>query len=109
MSGGFKMNKDEILEKSRREKKDEGIEYAMNNGRRLGTVGMSIMFVILLVYNLLKGIDSDALHAVFWTYIGLDNLGRYRITKEKSLLIGAVAGTLAGVLFFVTYILGTVR
>ena len=28
---------------------------------------------------------------------------------EKILLIGAVAGTLAGVLFFVTYILGTVR
>lgn len=35
------MTKEEILERSRKEKKDEGTEYMMNRGRRYGVMAMS--------------------------------------------------------------------
>ena len=46
------MTKEEILERSRKEKKDEGTEYMMNRGRRYGVMAMSSMFIILAVFNL---------------------------------------------------------
>lgn len=99
------MNKDEILERSRREKKDEGLEYAMNKGRRIGTAGMSAMFIVLVIFNLMKGINNYAIFALFWTYIGLENLGKYTVTRERKLLVGSIAGILAGLLYLVCYIL----
>ncbi len=99
------MNKDEILERSRKEKKDEGIEYAMNKGRRIGTAGMSAMFIVLVVFNLVKGINNYSIYAIFWTYVGLENLGKYTVTKGRPLLIGSIAGILAGVLYLGCYIL----
>lgn len=99
------MNKDEILERSRKEKKDEGLEYAVNKGRRIGTAGMSAMFIALVIFNLLEGINNYAIFALFWTYVGLENLGRYTVTKGRTLLIGSIAGILAGLLYLVCYIL----
>lgn len=34
------MNKEEILSRSRNEKKDEGVEYAESRARRIGELGM---------------------------------------------------------------------
>lgn len=34
------MTKEEILERSRKEKKDEGTEYMMNRGRRYGVMAV---------------------------------------------------------------------
>lgn len=99
------MNKDEILERSRKEKKDEGLEYAMNKGRRIGTAGMSAMFIIIVIFNLTKGINNYAVFAIFWTYIGLENLGKYTVTRERKLLFGSIACILAGLLYLVSYIL----
>ena len=39
------MNKEEILEKSRREKEDEGVVYALNKGHRYGAGGMNLMII----------------------------------------------------------------
>lgn len=98
------MNRDEILERSRKEKKDEGIEFAMNRGRRIGTVGISAVFIILATINIWKGINNYALFAVFWTYAGLESIGKYSITKGRLLLITSICTTLAGLLYFVCYI-----
>ena len=103
------MNKEEILAKSRKEKKDEGVEYAMNRGRRIGTAGMAIMFLILLIYNFIKGLDNYAVFAMFWTYIGFESYGKYSVTKQKSILVGAIAGIIAGILFLANYIISTMR
>ncbi|WP_157764420.1 DUF6442 family protein [Paenibacillus riograndensis] len=43
------MKKEEILQKSREEKKDEGKEFIFNKGRKSGVIGMVIMFGILAV------------------------------------------------------------
>ena len=43
------MTKEEILAKSRNEKKDEGVEYIASRGRRWGVAAMSLMFIVLVV------------------------------------------------------------
>lgn len=103
------MKKEEILKKSRKEKDDEGKQYAENKGRRLGVSAMSAMFIILIVYNLFMDLNNSGVFALFWTYLGFESYGRYRFTKGKSELTGAVAGIFAGVIFLVEYIITTMR
>ena len=99
--------KQETLAKSRQENKDEGLEYAQNKGRGIGISGMMIVFVFLMVYDLIKGIDNDAFFALFWTYPGLESYVKYRIRKEKTFLVAGVAGIIAGIFFLITYIIRT--
>ncbi len=49
------MNKDEILEKSRKEGRDEGKEYTDSMGRRYGTAALCVMFAVLALFNLYHG------------------------------------------------------
>lgn len=99
--------KQEILAKSRLEKKDEGVEFAQNKGRGIGISGMMIVFVFLMLYNLVKGKDNDAIFALFWTYTGLESYGQYKIRKEKALLVAGIAGMIAGVTYLINYVVGT--
>ncbi len=45
------MKKEEILEKSRAEKKDEGVEFALEKGRLYGVTGMTLLYFALLIFN----------------------------------------------------------
>lgn len=99
------MNKEEILEKSRNEKIDEGIEFASNKGRKIGVSGMCAMFIIIAVYNSLKGLDSNAIFAMFWTYLGFESYGMYTVSRKRIHLVGAVAGIFAGVLWLIGYMI----
>jgi len=101
------MNKEEILEKSREAKSDEGSQYAQNKGRRIGVAAMMILFIILILYNLFMGIDNNAIFALFWTYLGFESYGKYRFTKGKAELVGAIAGMIAGAGFLAGYLIST--
>jgi hypothetical protein len=103
----MKMKKEEILEMSRDEKKDEGVEYANNAGRKIGVVAMMSVFCFLMAYNLIKGLDNYAVFALFWIYTGFESYGRYRVTGGKAVLTAAVLGIVAGVAFLICYILAT--
>ena len=98
------MTKEEILERSRKEKKDEGTEYMMNRGRRYG-VAMSSMFIILAVFNMYQGQDNNQILAIFWAYLGYESYGMYTVTHQKKRLVAAAAGVIAGILFAITYVI----
>ena len=49
------MEKQDILEKSRREKTDEGVAYAENEGRRYGEISFCLLIIAVLVYDFAKG------------------------------------------------------
>ena len=51
------MEKQDILEKSRREKTDEGVTYAENAGRRYGMIAFCLLNSAVILYNLVKGLD----------------------------------------------------
>ncbi|MDO5783542.1 MAG: DUF6442 family protein [Eubacteriales bacterium] len=100
------MKKEEILAKSRAEKRDEGEEYVAGKGRYYGVKAMAVMFLALFLFNLAQGQRNDIIFAMWWTYIGFEALGKYRIgSRNKLYLITAVCGILAGVLYAIDYIL----
>lgn len=99
------MKKEEILAKSRAEKRDEGVEYVAGKGRYYGVKAMAAMFLVLFLFNLAQGQRNDMIFAMWWTYIGFEALGKYRTSRSKLYFITAVCGILAGVLYAMDYIL----
>ena len=88
------MTKEEILERNRKKKKDEGTEYMMSS-----------MFIILAVFNMYQGQDNNQILAIFWAYLGYESYGMYTATHQKKRLVAAAAGVIAGILFAITYVI----
>lgn len=103
------MKKEDILERSRNEKKDEGVEYTMSKGRKIGVAGMASMFIILFLFNFFTGQDNYMVEALFWSYIGFESFGRYSVTKQKVLLFTAIVGVIVGILALATHIISVLR
>jgi len=106
-NGGFINEKGRDSCKKRREIRDEGIEYAKHTGQRTGMFGVSIMFVVLLIYTLIKGLDVNSLLALYWAYFGVENYSIYRFTKQTTDLISGALGVATGIVFFAAYIIDT--
>lgn len=103
------MDKEKILAKSRQEKTDEGMEFAMDRGRRSGVAAMSLCFGLICLFNLWQGCSNYAVFALYWVYLGFEGYGKYAVTKQKGALLGTVLGIMGGVLFFVVYVMQVMR
>lgn len=103
------MNKEEILEKSRKEGMDEGREFADSQGRRYGVSGMCVMFVVLAVFNLYRGQSNYQILALFFAYLGMEAFGMYRVNREKIRIVMTVCGLIAAVLFGICHVMAVLR
>ena len=97
------MDKEDILKRSRREK-DEGLTYAQDRGRQYGVV---VLFLVIMIYNMVRGLDNSLPLTLFWAYLSCEAAGRYFARKEKSVLATAVLAGLASLFSLVSYILET--
>jgi len=105
------MDKEEILKKSRQSHKDEGIEYAESQGRKIGFIIFSLLFLCIAIFNLFFG-ESSTFHAVsslFWAFIAAEGYGKYHFLKRKVYLVTMIAGSIASVVSVATYVLATLR
>jgi hypothetical protein len=102
------MDKEEILKMSRAEKKDEGVAYAENKGRRFGVIAFSAVFIVILFFNLFTGRDNFAPFSMFWAYVAAEALGHYSVTKERKFMVTTVFAAIASVCFLASYILSVV-
>ncbi|MBT2292239.1 hypothetical protein J7E73_24525 [Paenibacillus albidus] len=102
------MKKEEILEKSREEKRDEGKEFVFNKGRKSGVIGMVILFGILAVFNLYNNRQETtyALVAMFFGYLGSESFGIYTLTNKKMDLLKTIIGCILSISFLVLYVNG---
>ena len=101
------MDKNEILEKSRQEKTDEGVTYAENKGRRYGEIGFCLLIIALIIYNGIKGLDSYLPMSLLWAYLAAQDLGKYQARRERRFLWGIVFGAIASLCFLLCYVLRT--
>ena len=101
------MEKQEILEKSRQEKEDEGVTYAENKGRRWGIIGFCLLIIAFIIYNGVKGLDSYMPQTLFWGYITCEAFGQYRVRRERKLLWTVIFGGIATVCWLACYVLRT--
>lgn len=102
------MNKDEVLKKSREEKRDEGKEFALSKGRKSGVIGIVGVFILLALFNLYNDLQETnfALIALFFGYLGCEGLGLYKVTLKKTDLLRFIFGSIIGLSFVLLYIFG---
>lgn len=105
------MKKEEILEKSRNEKGDEGKEFVFAKGRKSGFIGMLIVFCILSVFSLYNhsqetNLALKAVIAMFFGYLSCEGLGMYSVTKKKMHLLNFILGLIISVSFLFIYFYG---
>lgn len=103
------MNKEEILNKSRQEKSDEGMLHAENLGRQYGFAVFSVVFAFIVIFNLFHGQSNYAPFAMFWAYCATESYYKYAFTKKKSFLATSVFGAVAAAASLVSFILETLR
>ena len=101
------MDKEEILKKSRAESRDEGEEHAIAEGAKWGFFGMAILYFFLIAsIMVLEGYDSETLiplHGLFWSGLGLSELGKSSVNNEKVLRINGILKTIMGIAFILLY------
>ena len=101
------MDKEEILKKSRAENKDEGEEHAIAEGAKWGFFGMGILYIFLVASIIvLDGPRSETLiplHGLFWSGLGLSELGKSSVNHEKVLRINGILRTTMGIAFILLY------
>ena len=72
-----------------------------------GLVGLSIFFIVLLVYNFFMRLPVYDLLAMFWGALGMWFLSKFRIDHRKANLVVAFAGIVAALVSLGNYILAT--
>ncbi|MCL2837790.1 MAG: DUF6442 family protein [Oscillospiraceae bacterium] len=86
------MKKNEILEKSRKAKKDEGAEHAQTKGTKLGYILFLIMTNLIATYAVYIGdmalmFSQGAVMMMFGVGVSIE---QYRFTKSKWFILLAV-------------------
>ncbi|MEA4954533.1 MAG: DUF6442 family protein [Pseudoflavonifractor sp.] len=99
------MEKEEILKKSREQKEDEGTVYADNKGRRYGVIAFCSVFIIIMAFNLFTGQNNFVPYSMFFAYMSAEAYGKYRIAKEKALMVTTVLASIASVAFLACHVM----
>ena len=108
MKGDLCMTRDEILTRNKASNpKDEGKAYVEDKARRYGEIGLCIVFALLIIYNFFKGKSTYDLLAIFWGYLGMNYIYKYKANKTKGSLVTAICGIVAAVCFLLVYVLQT--
>lgn len=106
------MNKEDILDRSRKERKDEGMEQAISTSRNHGFIIMSILLCVVGILDLLYAKDIrafEAVSAIFWGFWSLEHFSKYRFNKKGIELLNAVVACLGSILCFLLYLKYTFR
>ena len=103
------MDKNEILEKSRKENQlhDEGVLNARNKGREWGVVGFLALCALVMLYNLIRGVDSSLPMVFFLGYLSCESLGQYGARREKIFLYSGLIGLVGTLASVASYVLET--
>lgn len=103
------MNREEILAKSRDEKRDEGMISAENRGRKIGITAFCLIFIFITLFNLFAGRRNDGPQAMFWAFVAAEAFPKYRFTGKKAYMVTTVAGAVASAAALGTFIISAIR
>lgn len=100
------MNKEEILQKSRAEKKDEGEIHARRTGTAWGFAAMTVMYLAVTLATLLCGGRAYTLapiHAIYFTSCGAQLIGYAKTSSQKVFIVFGSILVFAGIGFLILY------
>ncbi|MGO1470422.1 MAG: DUF6442 family protein [Tissierella sp.] len=90
------MNRDEVLEKAKRENliNDEAKNNKNLKGNQWGLAASGIVIFVIIIINYMNDKNISHLLIIYGSYIGFQHLGKYFANKEKTDLISAFGGLL---------------
>ncbi len=103
------MNKDEILERSRREQYDEGMEQAKKNGQHIGVLVFLALEIVIILFNLFTGQSNYVAFVLLWGFLAAESYPLYRFTEQRQYLVQTVAGSIAAVCFLICHVINVLR
>lgn len=101
------MNKEEILQKSRAEKKDEGEIHALRTGHSWGFFGTTVMYLLVTMATILcdgRVYTLAPFHAIYYTSLGMHMLGYAKASTKKVFVVFGVIAVLSGIGFLILYV-----
>lgn len=102
--------KAEILEKSRKSKQDEGLEYAEKRGNKIGVIVYAVVAAILLIFSIPDRMDIvNAIASLSFAWVVGGTFSHYRFTKKKSYLIYAIGSAIATIAYALMVVLSAVQ
>ena len=98
------MEKEEVLAMSRKEKHDEGMLDAENQGRKIGFLSFCALFIVIIIFNLFTGQVNYAPMALFWGFVAAEAYPKYKFTKNAGHLVIVILGAVASLACLTAYI-----
>ena len=101
------MNKEEILEKSRKENRggDERDRAISAKAKIFGVVGFTIMFFVLSYIKMTRNERISDLLALYFSFFAANDMFCYHLLKEKKYLFTAICFIFSSVIFMILFIL----
>lgn len=98
--------KSEILEKSRKLKKDEGRDFAEYRGTQIGVWVYAVVAIILMIFCIPNQMNIvNAIAALSFAWVVGGTFSHYRFTKKISYLLLTIASAIITVIFALMVIL----
>ena len=92
--------KEEILEKSRRAHKDEGVEYAEKKGVKLGVIAFAVTAFGLLIFSIPNHLNVVyAIASLSFSFCFGGAFENFRFTEKKIYLLSAIGSVIATIAF----------
>ena len=101
------MDKEEILQRSRAEQKDEGEIHAQKTGQSWGFLAMTVMYFSVTLATILCGghiYTLAPIHAIYYTGVGMQLIGYAKTSAQKPLFTSGIIVLLFGIVFFILYV-----
>lgn len=98
------MNKDEILNRSRQSKKDEGVDFVQNEGVRFGFYVFVIVSFFMVIFNQFIGVKSFDIFALIFVFESTESMTKYKFTHKKRYIISTVVYILLCITCLFAYI-----
>ena len=102
--------KEELLEKSRSSKHDEGLEYAEKRGNKIGVIIYAIVAFILIIFSIPHQMDVvNSIASLSFAWVAGAMFSYYRFTKKKFYLIYLFCASIATVTYALIVIIPAVQ
>ncbi len=103
------MNKDEILEKARNEKNDEGFDSTRYKLYSRWYRFSTFLILALYIFNKVHRLDSYDIFIFYWGISAIEYYSKYRINENIFDMIKAVGTAIASLYCLVSYIFSVIN
>jgi len=102
-------DKEEILNKSRQEKFDEGMLHSEEKGRKIGIKVFCGVFIFIVLFNMFFSHGNNttfyAVSSMFWAFAAGEAFPKYQFTHNKAFMVTTVVGGIASAAYLASFVL----